>query len=90
MDEDSSVRVLHFLNPYLLWVEVKKHDTFTLRQVGLFGVVPTQASLVHGERVCTKSDRWDPRVNDIVEEFLDTKHHLYFKPTYRLDEDDNP
>lgn len=86
--EDDPIRVLHFHNPYLIWVEVRKHDTFSLRQVGLFGVVPRQASKVDGERLCVKSDRWDSRANEIVEEFFETKHQLTFKSVYRLDDDD--
>lgn len=87
MDEDSAIRVLHYNNPHLLWVEVKHHDTYSFRQVGIFGLVPRQTYLVDGERVCTKSDLWDPRANEVIEEFLETKHQIWFKSTYRLDDE---
>ncbi|CAG5053096.1 unnamed protein product [Parnassius apollo] len=87
--ESYQVEVLYFINPHLIWIEVKdlpalKGEGFTFEQIGLYGVLPVEPTLDVVEENLKRqiSEEWLPAVSATINKALMTAQEVWFCPTY--------
>ncbi|CAK1593415.1 unnamed protein product [Parnassius mnemosyne] len=87
--ESYQVEVLYFLNPHLIWIEVKNLSALneadvTFEQIGLYGVLPVEPTLdVVEENLKTQiSEEWLPAASATIKKALMTAQEVWFCPTY--------
>ncbi|XP_023938109.2 putative ATP-dependent RNA helicase TDRD12 [Bicyclus anynana] len=82
------VEVLTYLNPHLLWIEVRdssvaKHE-YVFEQIGIYGVLPLDKALdLETESFRSeKCEEWPPAAIVVIKDFLDKNSEVWFSPTY--------
>ncbi|XP_034838691.1 putative ATP-dependent RNA helicase TDRD12 [Maniola hyperantus] len=84
------VEIIHYLNPHLIWVEVRDpsvlKEEFLFEQIGVYGVLPMEKTLdVSTGGLSLKSQKcgeWLPASSVAMKELLDDADEVWFSLTF--------
>ncbi|XP_047038138.1 putative ATP-dependent RNA helicase TDRD12 [Helicoverpa zea] len=84
--DQYKVDVLHYINPYLIWVVVHKEgeeDKFFFEQIGIYGIMPQNVTIGDDCVVKTEScSTWMPAAVIPMKKALREAAEVWFSPTY--------
>ncbi|XP_045508204.1 putative ATP-dependent RNA helicase TDRD12 [Colias croceus] len=80
------IDVIHFLNPYFIWVEVfdSEEEKKALEQIGIYGLQAHEITidLERNELVDMPCREWAPATANLMHEFFLSARETWFSPTY--------
>ncbi|XP_046974957.1 putative ATP-dependent RNA helicase TDRD12 [Vanessa cardui] len=82
------VEVIHYLNPYLIWIEVSdpnvRQDDYIFEQIGIYGILPLETTLdIENEVIkIQKCDDWLIAATTLMTNALKDSSEVWFTPTY--------
>lgn len=84
--ESYEVKVLHYINPHLIWVLVKndkEENKVHFEQIGIYGILPQNVTLEIDCVVKTEqSEEWMPAAVFVMKRIFIESSRLWFSPTY--------